>query len=158
MGTTQIVAEPGTLQIIISREFAAPRELLYRAYTDPDLLVQWLGPRSLSMTIDYMDVRDGGTWRFTHQDADGNVYGFRGVFHGEPTMDSIVRTFEWEGLPGHVSLETLTLEERGDKTLVRTNSVFQSLEDRDGMVQSGMEEGVNDSMERLEELLARLSR
>lgn len=157
MGTTQIVAEPGTLQIIITREFDAPRELVYRAYTEPELLVQWLGPRSLTMHIDHMDVRDGGTYRFVHLDADGNEYGFRGVFHGEPTMDSAVRTFEYEGWPGHVSLETLTLEERGGKTLVRTNSVFQSLEDRDGMVQSGMEDGVNDGFERLDELLKKLS-
>lgn len=157
MGTTQIVAEPGTLQIIITREFDAPRELVYRAYTEPELLVQWLGPRSLTMHIDHMDVRDGGSYRFVHQDADGNEYGFHGVFHGEPTMDSAVRTFEYEGWPGHVSLETLTLEERGGKTLVRTNSVFQSLEDRDGMVQSGMEDGVNDGFERLDELLAKLS-
>jgi uncharacterized protein YndB with AHSA1/START domain len=156
VGTTQIVAEPGTLQIIIEREFDAPRELVYRAYTDPALLVQWLGPRSLTMQIDYMDVRDGGSYRFIHTDAAGNEYGFRGVFHGEPTMDRTIRTFEYEGWPGHVSLETLTLEDRGGKTLVRTNSVFQSLEDRDGMVQSDMESGVNDGFERLDELLATL--
>ena len=157
MGTTQIVAEPGTLQIVITREFDAPRELVFRAFTDPELLVEWLGPRSLTMHIDHMDVRDGGTYRFIHKDADGNEYGFRGVFHGEPTMDSTVRTFEFEGMPGHVSLETLTLEERGGKTLVRTNSVFQSLDDRDGMVRSGMEVGVNDGFERLDELFARLA-
>lgn len=154
---TQIIAEPGVPQIVITREFDAPRELLYRAYTDPELLVQWLGPRRLTMTIERQDVRDGGMWRFTHRDAEGNEYGFHGVFHGTPSAEGgIVRTFEYEGAPGHVSLETLTLEEHGGRTLVRTNAVFQSVEDRDAMVESGMESGVNEGMEKLDELLARL--
>jgi uncharacterized protein YndB with AHSA1/START domain len=157
MATTQIIAEPGVPQIVITREFDAPRELLFRAFTDPELLVQWLGPRSMTMIIDHFDFRDGGTWRFVHRDGDGNEYGFRGVHHGTPSLEGIVRTFEFEGAPGHVSLETATFEERGGKTLLRTNSVFQSVEDRDAMVQSGMESGVNDSMERLDELVARLA-
>ncbi len=157
MAKTQISAEPGVPQIVITREFDAPRELLFRAHTDPELLVQWLGPRRLSTSVDRLDARHGGTWRFIHRDADGNEYAFRGVFHGTPSPDSIVRTFEFEGMPGHVSLETLTLEEYGGRTLLRANAVFQSVEDRDGMIQSGMEEGVNDSMERLDELVARLA-
>lgn len=157
MATTQIIAEPGTQQIVITREFAAPRALLFRAYTDPELIVQWLGPRALTTTVDHHDARDGGAWRFIHRDADGNEYAFHGVYHGTPSPDGIVRTFEFEGMPGHVSLETATFEERGGKTLVRLNSIFQSVEDRDGMVQSGMEQGVNEGMERLDELLARLA-
>ncbi len=157
MAKTQIIAEPGVPQIIITREFDAPRQLLFRAHTDPELLVQWMGPRTLTLTIDRLDARDGGTWRFIHRDADGNEYAFHGVFHGTPSPDGIVRTFEFEGMPGRVSLETLTFEERGGRTLLRANAVFQSVEDRDGHVQSGMEEGVNDSMERLDELVARLS-
>ena len=98
-----------------------------------------------------------GSWRYIHRDADGNEFAFYGVFHGTPSPDGIVRTFEFEGTPGHVSLETATFEERGGRTLLRMNSVFQSVEDRDGMVQSGMEKGVNDSMERLDELVARLA-
>jgi uncharacterized protein YndB with AHSA1/START domain len=157
MAKTQIIAEPGVPQIVITREFDAPRELIFRAHVDPELLVQWLGPRALTMTLVQFDVRDGGRWRYIHQDADGNEYGFHGVFHGTPSPDGIVQTFEFEGAPGHVSLQTLTLDERGGTTLLRTNSVFQSVEDRDGMVQSGMEGGVNDSMERLDELIAQLS-
>ena len=157
MAKTQIIAEPGVPQIVITREFDAPRALLFRAFTEPELLVQWLGPRDLTMTIDRHDVRDGGTWRYIHRDADGNEYGFHGVFHGTPSVDGIVRTFEFEGVPGHVSLETATFEEQGGRTLLRQNAVFQSVEDRDGMIQSGMEAGVNDSMERLEELIARLA-
>ncbi|MGH2618221.1 MAG: SRPBCC family protein [Thermomicrobiales bacterium] len=157
MGETQIVAEPGSQQILITREFAAPRELLFRAHTDPELLVQWLGPRNLAMTVDRLDVRDGGTWRYTHRDADGNEYGFHGVFHGMPSPDGIVQTFEFEGMPGHVSLETLTFEERGDKTVIHSNSVYQSVADRDGMIESGMESGLNEGYERLDALLAKLT-
>jgi uncharacterized protein YndB with AHSA1/START domain len=157
MANTQIIADPGVPQIVITREFDAPPELLFRAHTDPELLVQWLGPRRLTMTVDCLDARDGGRWRYIHRDADGNEYGFHGVYHGTPSVDSIVQTFEFEGAPGHVSLETATFEERGGRTLLRMNAVFQSVEDRDGQVQSGMEEGVNDSMERLDELVARLA-
>ena len=156
MAKMQLTAEPGVPLITTTREFNAPREILFRAHTDPEMLVQWLGPRDLTMTIDRLDNRDGGTWRFIHTDAGGHEFGFHGVFHGTPSVDGIVRTFEFEGFPGHISLETLTLEDRGGKTLVRTNVVFQSLADRDGMLQSGMEGGFNESMDRLEELVARL--
>ena len=158
MGKTQITAEPGIPQIIITREFDAPRELVFRAYTDPELIVRWLGPRELTMTIDVYDVRDGGRWRYISTDEDGNEFGFHGIFHGTPSPDGTVQTFEFEGMPGHVCLETLTMEERGGKTLVRTVSSFQSVEDRDGMVASGMERGIHDSHERMDELLATMSR
>ncbi|HKT05551.1 MAG TPA: SRPBCC family protein [Rugosimonospora sp.] len=157
MSKTQITAEPGVPQIIITREFAAPRDLVFRAYTDPDLLVRWLGPRELKMTIDRYEVRDGGRWRYVSVDAAGNEYGFRGVFHGDPSPDGLVQTFEFEGAPGHVALETLTLEERDGRTLVRTVSSFSSVEDRDFMVESGMESGVLDSHARMDELLAALA-
>lgn len=158
MGTTRIIAEPGVPQIVITRVFAAPRELLYRAYTDPTLLGQWLGPRRLTMTVDRYDVRDGGTWRYVSRDIDGAEYGFRGLFHGTPSVDAgIVQTFEYEGWPGKVSLQTLTFEEEGGRTLVRMNSVFQSVADRDEMVASGMEVGVNEGMDRLDDLFTNLT-
>ena len=156
MSKTEITAEPGIPQIVITREFDAPRELVLRAYTDPELLVQWLGPREYTMTIDEWDARDGGKWRYVHTDADGTEYGFHGVFHGTPSLDGAVQTFEFEGWPGRVSLDTATFEDRDGRTLVRTVSCFQSIEDRDGMVASGMERGVHDSHERLTELLSRL--
>jgi len=99
MTTTTITAEPGVPYIEISREFDAPRDLLFRAHTDPDLLVQWLGPRRLTMTIDRLEPRDGGTWRYTHRDADGTEYGFHGVYHGTPSPDGIVQTFEFGATP-----------------------------------------------------------
>jgi len=157
MAKLQIIAEPGVPQIVSTREFNAPRELLFRAHTEPELLAQWLGPREYTMLVDRFDVRDGGTWRYIQRDTAGNEYGFHGVFHGTPSPDSIVQTFEFEGVPGHVSLQTLTFEERGGRTLLRYNTVFQSVADRDGMIQSGMEEGAADSMERLDELVSRLA-
>lgn len=157
MTTTTITAEPGVPYIEMTREFDAPRDLLFRAHTDPELLVQWLGPRRLTMTIDRLEPRDGGTWRYTHRDTDGTEYGFHGVYHGTPSPDGIVQTFEFEGAPGHVSLDSLVLEERDGRTLLRGHSVFQSVEDRDAMIQSGMETGVNESMDRLAELVARLA-
>lgn len=155
MGKTQITSEPGIPQIVITRDFDAPRDLVFRAYTDPDLLTQWWGPRDQTMTIDRYDVRDGGTWRFVASDAEGNEYGFHGVFHGTPSPDVTVQTFEFEGMPGHVCLETLTLEEHDGRTLARTVSIFQSVEDRDGMIASGMEHGLHETYERLDELLAK---
>ena len=157
MATTQISAPPGVPSIEITREFEAPRELVFRAHVDPELLVQWLGPRGQTMTVDRLDPRHGGTWRYTARDADGNEYAFRGVYHGTPSPDGIVQTFEFEGMPGHVCLETINFEDRGGRTVLRQNSVFQSIEDRDQMIQSGMEHGVIESMERLDELFARLA-
>ena len=155
MSKTVITAEPGMPLITITRDFDAPRDMVFRAHIDPELLVQWLGPRDLTTTIDRYDARDGGTWRYVQKDADGNEYGFHGVFHGTPSPDAIVQTFEFEGVPGHVMLDTTTLEQRDGRTLMRTVSSFQSVEDRDGMIASGMEHGVRDSGDRLEELLAR---
>jgi len=156
MGTTEIIANPGEQQITITREFAATPELLFRAYTEPDLLVQWLGPRQLTMTIDHFDLRDGGRWRYVHWDIDGNEYGFHGVFHGTPSLAGIVQTFEFEGLPGRVSMWTVTFEELGGKTLLTQNAVFQSVEDRDRELQAGMADGAVESMDRLDELLSTL--
>jgi len=155
MKEMQIVAEPGVPQVLTTRAFDAPRELVYRAFAEPDLLVRWLGPRKYTMTIDRFDLRDGGTYRYVHADEDGNEYGFHGVFHGEPSPKGIVQTFEFEGYPGHVQLDTATFEEVDGATVVHLNSVFQTVEDRDGMLQSGMETGLNEGFEQLDELLAK---
>ena len=150
----RITAEPGTPFIDTEREFDAPASLLYQAFTDPHLIVQWLGPRKYEMIIDKYDVRDGGEYRYIHRAADGE-HAFHGVFH-KISPQQLVQTFEYEGYPGHVSLDTLTFEERDGKTIVRGRSVFQSVEDRDGMAQSGMESGIREGYERLDEVLARL--
>src|ERR1700683_3081775 len=100
MSKTAITAEPGIPMVIVTREFDAPRDLVFRAHTDPDLLVQWLGPRDLTTTIDRYETRNGGTWRYLQTDAEGHTYGFHGVFHGEPSPDGIVQTLEVEGASG----------------------------------------------------------
>jgi len=151
---TTITAEPGVPQILITREFAASPALLLRAHTEPDLLVQWLGPRNQTMVIDHFEPRNGGTWRYVHREADGMEYGFRGVFHGTPSLDGIVQTFEFEGAPGNVALETLTFEAQGDRTVLHANSVYQTVEARDALIEYGMEVGVNEGYERLDELIA----
>jgi uncharacterized protein YndB with AHSA1/START domain len=156
MSELKVTAEPGIPQVITTREFDAPRDLVYRAFTEPDLLSQWLGPRRYKMTVERFDLRDGGTWRYLHTDDAGNEFGFHGVFHGDPSPDGIVQTFEFEGAPGHVQLDTVTLEDHGDSTVVRTNSVFQSVEARDAMYQQGMADGMREGYERLEELLAKM--
>ncbi|MBA2718185.1 MAG: SRPBCC family protein [Chloroflexi bacterium] len=157
MSETQIQVPDGVPFIDVSREFEAPRDLVFRAFTEPDLLVQWLGPGKYEMVIDTYDVRAGGSWRYIHRDGDGNEYGFHGVFHGDPSPDGFVQTFEFEGAPGHVSLDKLSLEEREGKTTVHTHSVYQSLEARNAMVESGMAEGMNEGFNRLDALLERLA-
>lgn len=156
---TVISAEPGKQELFITREFDAPRELVFRAHTEPDLYVQWLGPHGYSMKLETFEPRSGGSWRYISGDDEGNEYAFHGVFH-EVTPERMIQTFEFEGLPetGHVVLETLKMEALpGNRTRITIQSVFQSVEDRDGMIQSGMEIGVNDGYERLDDLLARLS-
>ena len=156
MANTQITAEPGEQSVIMTADFDAPRDLVFRAYMEPDLITRWLGPRRLTMTVERQEARDGGRWRFVNHDDDGTEYGFHGVFHGDPSPERTVRTFEFEGAPGHGSLEELRIEERGGRSYVHALAVYQSVEARDAMVQSGMEVGVREGWERLEELLERL--
>jgi uncharacterized protein YndB with AHSA1/START domain len=156
MTTTRIDTRPGLPFIDMTREFAAPRELVYRAHMDPELLAQWIGPRRLTTTVVRYDVRDGGTWRFVQRDEDGSEYAFHGVFHGDPSPEGFVQTFEFEGAPGHVSLDAVTLEEHDGRTTLRVHSVFQTVEARDAMVSAGMETGVQEGYERLDELFERV--
>jgi uncharacterized protein YndB with AHSA1/START domain len=156
---TKITAEPGKQEVVITREFDAPRELVFKAFTDPKLYTQWLGPRRLTMTLKTFEPRNGGSWRYVQKDSDGNEFGFHGVFHEVLEVSRIIDTFEYEGLPenGHVSLETAKFEEvPGGKTRLTVQSVFQSVADRDGMLGSGMKEGVSESYDRLDELLKRM--
>jgi uncharacterized protein YndB with AHSA1/START domain len=155
---TVITAEPGAQELFITREFDAPRRLVFKAHVDPNLYVQWLGPRGYEMTLESFEPYSGGRYRYIHKDTDGNEFGFHGVFH-EMSEDLMIQTFEFEGLPerGHVILDTMRLEELpGNRTRVTIQSVYQSVADRDGMVQSGMERGVNEGYERLDELLAKM--
>jgi len=154
---TEIIAEPGKQELFIIREFDAPRDLVFRAHIDPDIIVKWLGPRDMTMIVETFESRNGGSYRYIHKDKNGNEYAFRGVNHEVTAPGRIINTFEFEGLPekGHVVLGTLRLEALpGNRTRLVNQSVFQSVADRDGMIRSGMERGVNDGYERLDEILA----
>jgi len=158
---TTIVAEPGKQELFITREFDALRELVFRAFVEPDLYVQWLGPREIEMRLETFEPRTGGSYRYIHKDKDGNEYGFHGVYHEIKPPERIIDTWEFEGLPesGHVSLETARFEALpGDKTGFTAQAVFLSVADRDGLIQSDMERGVVESYERLDELLERLKK
>lgn len=158
---TVITAEPGKQELFVIREFDAPRELVFKAHTDPELYARWLGPHGLITTFETFEPVSGGRWRFVQRDQDGNEFSFRGVTHEVLAPERIIGTFEFEGLPesGHVLLETTRFEVLpGGRTRITAHSVFQSVEDRDGMVASGMESGVVDGYERLDEILANLQK
>jgi uncharacterized protein YndB with AHSA1/START domain len=153
---TTIKAEPGKQELFIIREFEATRDLVFKAHTDPELYVQWVGPRELTMALDKFEPRAGGSYRYIHKDRDGNEYAFHGVNHEVLAPERIISTFEFEGLPekGHVVLETVRFEALpGGRTGLTVQSVFQSVADRDAMIQSGMESGVTEGYERLDGLL-----
>ena len=156
MAKTNLIAEPGKQAIVLTRVFDAPRELVFKTNMDPNLIPQWWGPKRLTTTVDKMDVRKGGVWRFVQRDVDGNAYAFNGVYHEIASPERLVYTFEFEGLPGHVLLETVTFEEHDGQTKLTDKSIFQSVEDRDGMLMSGMEQGAVETMDLFAELLAKV--
>ena len=152
---TRIAADPDVPLVRIVREFDAPRDKVFRAHTDPDLLVQWLGPRGLEMRIDHFDCRSGGSYRYIHS-RDGEEYAFRGCFHEVRPDELIVQTFTFEGFPEGVALEKLVLEDLGDgRTRLTATSLVDSFEGRDAFVASGMETGIVEGYERLDDVLAR---
>jgi uncharacterized protein YndB with AHSA1/START domain len=152
---TTSVTKGGDREILTERVFDAPRERVFGAYTDPELIPQWWGPRGQTTTVDLMEVRPGGSWRFVCRDSEGREDAFRGTYREITPPERIVNTFEWEGMPGHVLVETATFEDLGRQTRVKTVSLFHTTEERDGMLASGMESGMSESHERLDELLAR---
>ena len=152
LAQTTFVAKPGKQEISLCRLLSAPRERVFRALTDPKLLAKWWAPRQLTIKIDKMNAKPGGTWRMLHRDAAGNEFWFHGVFH-EVSPERIVQTFEFEGMPGHVLLGIATLKSVGKKTKLTMKSLFESVEDRDSMLQHGMAEGGIETLDRLAELV-----
>lgn len=153
--------KPGAndLEAIITREFNAPRDLVFKVMTDPKLIAQWWGPRGVTTVVDKMDVRVGGSYRFIHKDSEGGDQGFRGEYLEIVPPERVVQTFEWEGMPGHILTEHLTLEDLGGgrtRIVVRTTS--NNKEDLQGMIDSGMESGARETYDRLEELLETLKK
>ena len=158
---TILRAEPGSQEIFMTREFDAPRELVFRAHTEPELYARWLGPDRLVTHMETFEPVSGGRWRFVQREADGSEYGFHGNFHEVNAPERIISTFEFEGLPeaGHVSLETTVFEALpGGRTRLHVHAVYLTVADRDGLIQSGMEEGVLQGYARLDTLLAELKR
>jgi uncharacterized protein YndB with AHSA1/START domain len=147
------VTTPSDREIVMTREFNAPKDLVFEAHTSCEHLSRWWGPRKYEFASCKIDFRPGGKWRIVHRDPDGEEFGFRGEYREIVPPERIVWTFEFEGWPGNVSVETLSLEEHEGKTTLTAISVYDTVEARDAMLESGMEEGANESMERLDEYL-----
>lgn len=151
---TRITVDDDVPVIRITREFDAPVSKVFRAHTDPELLTQWLGPRDLVMTVDYFDCRTGGAYRYVHRRGD-DEFGFHGSFHEVRPDDVIVQTFTYEGVPDGVSLERAQFEAvDGNRTRLTITSLVGSFEERAAILASGMEHGVREGYEKLDELLA----
>ena len=151
---TQIIADPDVPLVRIVREFDAPREKVFRAHTDPELVVQWQGPRGMEARVEHYDCRTGGSYRYIHS-RDGEEYGFHGSFHEVRPDELIVQTFTFEGFPDGVALERLVLEDLGGgRTRLTATSLVDSFAGRDAFLASGMDTGVREGYERLDDLLA----
>jgi uncharacterized protein YndB with AHSA1/START domain len=153
MPKTKFVAEPGVAAVVMTRVFNAPRERVFAAHTDPAKIPGWWGPTGYTTVVDTLDARMGGSWRFVQASPDGTEFSFRGVYHDVVPPERIINTFEVESRPGHVALESLTLQDEDGKTRLTNRYIFQTLEDRDWMTASGMEDGAVESWERLAELV-----
>jgi uncharacterized protein YndB with AHSA1/START domain len=143
-------------EIQMTRTFNAPRELVFRAMTEPDLIARWWGSRRSTTVIEKLELRPGGQYRFLSHGEDGEEYAFRGEVREVFPPERLAWTFEFEGMPGLICLDTHTLEEHEGRTTVTTTTLFDSKEHRDGMLSTDMEEGAAESYDRLEELLAEL--
>ena len=149
------ISTPSNREIRIERVFDAQRDRVWRAMTDPSLIAQWWG-RGNPLTIERHEFERGGHWRFVESSEHG-VHGFEGRFREVTPPERVVRTFEWDGMPGHVAVETMTLEDLGDgRTRLVSVSLFHTEEERDGMLHSGMESGVNASYDALDRVLVTL--
>jgi uncharacterized protein YndB with AHSA1/START domain len=156
---TQIIAETDKQELFMIREFDAPRELVYKAFTEPELIVQWLGHQGKTLHIDTYENKNGGSWRFIDRNEKGD-FAFHGVMHEVLPNERLIRTFEMEGLPetGHVSLEIATFESLNeDRTKLTLHSIFRSIADRDNMIRAGVEHGAKEHHRRLDELFKKIS-
>lgn len=149
---TTFTAEAGSHAATATAVLAADLESIFRCYTEPEHFVRWWGPTELTSHVDRWEPTSGGSWRVVQTDGDGNEYGFRGVYHDVVPNERVVLTFEFEGMPGHVCLETHTFEAVDGGTRVTMHSVFQTVEDRDGMKDSGMEAHTPVAMAQLQDV------
>ena len=153
-GSNQLtVTTPSDREIVMTRLFDAPRDLVFEAHSSCEHMSRWWGPRRYEVSSCEIDFRPGGRWRMVHRGSDGQEHAFHGEFREIVRPERIVWTFEYEGMPGHVSVDTLTLEDREGKTLLTATSTYDSVEDRDGMLNSGMQSGAEETFDRLDEYL-----
>jgi uncharacterized protein YndB with AHSA1/START domain len=152
-----VVTTPSDLEIGVTRTFEAPRELVWRLWNDPERIPEFWGPRGTTARVEEYDLRPGGRWRIVNIMADGSEIGFGGEFREVDAPERIVRTFAWDGAPGEV-LETLRLDEHDGRTTISSISLFETKEQRDGMLASGMEKGATETHDRFDELLSRAGR
>lgn len=158
MSDTFAIRPVSDVEAVITREFDAPRDLVFQVYTDPAHIPQWWGPRSTKTIVDKLDFRVGGSYRFVHKEEDGSENGFRGEYLEIVAPERIVQTFEWEGMPGHIMTDHLEFEDLGGgRTRITNRSVATNKDDLQGMIDSGMEQGMRETYDRLEELLATLT-
>jgi uncharacterized protein YndB with AHSA1/START domain len=152
---TKIVADPNVPLVRITRDFDASPDKVFRAHTDPQLVVQWLGPGTRQMRIDYWDCRRGGSYRYL-MTGDGFEAGFHGCFHEVRASELIIQTFTFEGVPDGVALERVVFDDLGGgRTRMTATSLVDSFEDRDAFIASGMEDGIREGYERLDLVLPR---
>jgi uncharacterized protein YndB with AHSA1/START domain len=152
-----ITAPEGVPFIDFEREFDAPVSAVFRAHAEPELIKQWMGPNGYEMAIERYDFRTGGGYRYVHRDGKGEEWAFNGVFHVVRENDFAIQTFEFEGFPDVVAIESITFEDLGGgRSRVRGHSVYPTLEARDGMVASNMEVGMSEGYQRLDKVAASL--
>jgi uncharacterized protein YndB with AHSA1/START domain len=153
MSDMEVIIEPGKQDIVFKRSFDAPREVVFKALTDPELIANWWGPRRYETIVDRHEARDGGSWRYINRNPEtGEEFGFHGVFH-KVSPELVAQTAEFEGFPGVPALEWMTLEERGGRTFLTAVSLAPSVEARDMVVATGMESGARETYDRLEEVV-----
>lgn len=153
MNKTEFIIPPGTPFVVMKRRFNASRERVFEAYTSPELIPQWWGPRKYTTRVDRMEVKKGGVWRYVNRSASGEEFAFNGVYHDITAPERLINTFEFEGLPGNVGLIVTTFEAHGNETLLVEKSIYPSVEDRDGMAASEMQAGAIETLDRFEEVL-----
>jgi uncharacterized protein YndB with AHSA1/START domain len=148
---------PSDRELVITTVFDAPRRLVFDASTKPEHVKRWWGPRRFTMTVCEIDLRPGGAWRYVLRDNEtGGEDAWSGVYREIAPPERVVNTEGWEALPGHEHLVTTTFDERDGKTTVTSHLLYESKADRDGHLQSGMESGMRESIERLGELVGTL--
>lgn len=155
MSKNNLVVEREKKQFTMSRVFDAPREVVWKVCTSPEQIPNWWGPRKYTTAVDKMDFKVGGAWRYINRDPEGNEFAFNGIYKEIDEPKRLTYTFEFEPMAGHISTDEITFEELPDgKTKITARTTFDSVEDLDGMLQSGMEKGATETWDRLEELVA----